>query len=157
VDWRQAVRAHGHLLQDPLVEPEAEARLFQRTEQAILTWQYTGELFVRTLLGYQQQRLDTGPQSSEWDPNCANVAPEIGPGKVGYVHFDGKNGSSTGFILSADRFTLTPIQRRDITVPAPHLEHQAGCAVGPASAGRAPLAALGLLGLTLLLLRRRRT
>ncbi len=70
--------AFNNLLQSVLVEPEAEARQFQRTEQAILTYQYTGELFIRGLLGFQQQRFNVGPQSCEWDPdNCTRIPGEV--------------------------------------------------------------------------------
>jgi hypothetical protein len=70
--------AFNNTLQSLLVEPEAEARQFQRTEQAILTYQYTGELFLRGLLGFQQQRFNVGPQSCEWDPdNCTNIPGEF--------------------------------------------------------------------------------
>ena len=39
------------------------------------TWQYTGELFLCSRVGYQQQRFDVGPQSCEWDPGQLHQHP----------------------------------------------------------------------------------
>jgi hypothetical protein len=64
----------NNVLQDPLVESEAEARQFQRAELLGLTWQYTGELFLISRFGVRQQELDTGPQRCVWDPeHCASI------------------------------------------------------------------------------------
>ena len=90
VTWRLSTRnqidflataspaAFDNVLQSPLVEPEAEARQFQRSEFLGLTYQYIGPLFLITRLGYRQQGFDVGPQSCEWDPSrCTQIPAEI--------------------------------------------------------------------------------
>jgi hypothetical protein len=69
-----SVGAFNNLVQSPLVESEAEARQYQRTDFIGLTWQYTGEIFLLSRLGYSQGELDVGPQRCEWDPaHCATI------------------------------------------------------------------------------------
>jgi Carboxypeptidase regulatory-like domain len=67
----------NNLLQDPLVEAEAEARQFQRSEFLGLTWQYTGEIFFISRVGYKQQEINVGPQRCEWDENCETIPARI--------------------------------------------------------------------------------
>jgi hypothetical protein len=68
----------NNIIQSPLVEAEAEARQFQRTEFLGLTWQYIGEIYLITRLGAKQQEIDAGPQRCEWDPaNCANIPQKV--------------------------------------------------------------------------------
>jgi hypothetical protein len=72
--------AFNNQLQNPLVEPEAEARQFQRSEFLGLSWEslITDELFLVGRASYRQQRFDVGPQSCEWDPaNCTQIPAEF--------------------------------------------------------------------------------
>lgn len=68
-----------NVLQSPLVEPEAEARQFQRTLFTGLSLNsvLTDDLIAVARAGFQQIYLDVGPQSCLWDPNCSNVAGEV--------------------------------------------------------------------------------
>lgn len=67
-----------NILQNELIEAEAEARRVQRTEFAGLTWQYVSELLLVARLGYRQLELDTGPQRCEWDrEGCTTIAPKF--------------------------------------------------------------------------------
>lgn len=66
-------------LQSYLVEPEAEARQFQKTRFGGLSWRsaLSDSLLLETRAGVQEIFLDIGPQSCEWDPaNCGNIAGE---------------------------------------------------------------------------------
>jgi hypothetical protein len=70
--------AFNNLIQSPLVEAEAEARQFQRTELAGLQWQYVGDIFLISRFAYQQQEFDVGPQRCQWDPeHCATIPAKI--------------------------------------------------------------------------------
>ncbi len=72
--------AFNNNLQSPLVEPEAEARQFQRSEFLGLSWEslITDELFLVGRASYRQQRFNVGPQSCEWDPaNCTSIPAEV--------------------------------------------------------------------------------
>lgn len=68
-----------NLLQDFLVEPEAEARQFQATRFAGLTWtgNLTDDLLIITRAGLQQIFYDVGPQSCQWDDTCSDIAAEF--------------------------------------------------------------------------------
>jgi hypothetical protein len=71
--------AFNNLIQDPLTEPEAEARQFQRSEFLGLSWEslIMDELFLIGRVGYRQQRFDVGPQSCQWDPaHCTSIPAE---------------------------------------------------------------------------------
>jgi hypothetical protein len=64
--------------QDALVEAEAESRQFQRAEFMGLTWQYIGEVYLLSRLGYRQVSFDVGPQRCQWDPEgCTQVPAQI--------------------------------------------------------------------------------
>jgi hypothetical protein len=72
--------AFNNLLQSPLVEPEAEARQFQRSEFLGLSWEslIADELFLVFRASFRQQRFNVGPQSCEWDPvNCTSIPAEL--------------------------------------------------------------------------------
>jgi hypothetical protein len=72
--------AFNNQLQSPLVEPEAEARQFQRSEFVGLSWEslIMDELFLVGRASYRQQRFNVGPQSCEWDPaNCTTIPAEL--------------------------------------------------------------------------------
>ena len=67
-------------VQDLLVEPDAETRAFQRSEQVGVSWesQITDDLFLNSRLGYFQQALETRPQSCDWDPvGCRQKAARV--------------------------------------------------------------------------------
>jgi hypothetical protein len=66
----------NNLLQNYLIEPEAEARQTQATRAVSLQWLAAlgDSLSVRTGLSVIQDSLGVGPQSCEWDPNCDSVA-----------------------------------------------------------------------------------
>ncbi len=67
-------------IQSYLVEPEAEQRQLQRTTQVGLQWTslLTDKLFLQTRVGFQDIRLDVGPQSCVWDPeHCTDRPAQI--------------------------------------------------------------------------------
>jgi hypothetical protein len=68
----------NNALQSLLVESEAEARQFQRSEFVGVTWQYRGEIFFINRIGYKQQMLDVGPQRCQWDSaTCTQISPQV--------------------------------------------------------------------------------
>ncbi|MDX2023306.1 MAG: carboxypeptidase regulatory-like domain-containing protein [Deltaproteobacteria bacterium] len=81
LEWKNtySVGDFRNVLQSPFVEPEAEARQFQRTYFSGLSWNavLTDNLVAVARAGFQQIFFDVGPQSCLWDPNCSNVAGEF--------------------------------------------------------------------------------
>ncbi|HEY0714596.1 MAG TPA: hypothetical protein VGF45_18070, partial [Polyangia bacterium] len=64
----------NNILQDPLVEAEAEARRFQRAELLGLSWQYRGDPYIENRVKVFQSVLETTPQRCQWDPNCSDTS-----------------------------------------------------------------------------------
>jgi hypothetical protein len=65
-------------IQSPLVEGEAESRQFQRKELLGLTWQYIGDIYMISRIGFTQAAFDVGPQRCQWDPeHCADIPAKI--------------------------------------------------------------------------------
>jgi hypothetical protein len=67
--------AFNNILQDRLVEAEAEKRQFQRADFVGVTWQYTGDIFLISRVGFNEQEFDVGPQRCQWDPaHCSSIS-----------------------------------------------------------------------------------
>jgi len=66
----------NNLIQDPLVEAEAEARQYQVTRHFGVEWHgvVTDQLLLSLRTGINQNNINVEPQSCTWDPNCSSIA-----------------------------------------------------------------------------------
>jgi hypothetical protein len=69
----------NNVIQDPSVEPEAEARQIQVTRFVGLQWHsaLTDNIALVSRAGINQNYLDVGPQSCRWDPAHCTLIPGV--------------------------------------------------------------------------------